>query len=61
MTLGSFHHGAFYIQEYVQQAGPRYPLVCRRGRDDLRDLPRLAALDHQHGAGRRGEQLPGDA
>ncbi len=48
VTLGSFHHGAFYIQEFVQQAGTRHPLLRRRRRDDLRHLPRLAALDHEH-------------
>ena len=36
-----------------QQAGPRHPLLRRRRRDDLRHLPRLAALDHQHRPRRR--------
>ena len=58
VTLGSFHHGAFYIQEFVQQAGAGHPLLRRRRRDDLRHLPRLATLDHQHGARRRCQQLP---
>ena len=60
-VLGTYHHSIFYIQEYIAQAGPRYSRLCRRRRDHLRHLSQLAALDLQHGARRRIQQLPGDA
>jgi hypothetical protein len=43
------------------QAGTGHPLIRGRRRDDLRDLPRLAPLDHEHRPGRGGDQLPGHA
>ena len=60
-VLGSYHHSIFYIQEYVTQAAARHPRLCGRQRDHLRHLPHLRALDHQHGARRQGDQLPGHA
>ena len=60
-TLGSYQHSIFYIQEYVEQAGPRHPGLRDRRRDHLRHLPAVRSLDHQHGPRRCGEQLPRDA
>ena len=61
VTLGSFHHGAFYIQEYVEKAGRDIrafvvgdETICAIYRDSR-------ALDHQHRPRRRGQQLPGHA
>ena len=60
VTLGSFHHGAFYIQEFVRKPGRDIrsfvvgdETICAIYRD-------VAALDHQHRSRRRGQQLPGD-
>ena len=58
-VLGSYHHSIFYIQKYVEKRGPRHPGLRRRRRVHRRDLPDVAALDHQHGARRPGDRLPG--
>ena len=60
-TLGSYHHSIFYIQEYVKKPGRDIRAFQVGAGDDLRDLPHLAELDHQHGARRLVEQLPGHA
>ena len=60
-TLGSYHHSIFYIQEYVKKPGRDIRAFQVGRRDDLRDLPHLAELDHQHRARRLVEQLPDHA
>ena len=44
-----------------EEAGPRHPRVPGRAGNDLRDLPHLAELDHQHRPRRLVEQLPDHA
>ena len=53
-TLGSYQHSVFYIQEYIQKPGPRYPRHGGRRRDGVRHLPQLIPLDHQHCPRRAG-------
>ena len=60
-TLGSYHHSIFYIQEYVQKPGRDIRAFQVGPGDDLRHLPHVAELDHQHGARRLVEQLPDHA
>ena len=51
-TLGSYHHSIFYIQEYVKKPGRDIRAFQVGPGDDLRDLPHLAELDHEHRARR---------
>ncbi len=57
--LGSVQHSVFYIQEYIQKPGRDIRAFVVGDQTIYRHLPQIAALDHQHGARRRGRSLPG--
>ena len=56
--LGSYHPFDLLHSGVHRQAGIRHSLLRCRRRNDLRHLPHLRPLDHQHGPGRQGVELP---
>ena len=59
-TLGDYNHHVYYVQEYVDKPGSRYPGIRRRRSHYRRHLSRIQSLDHQYGARRVGIELPGN-
>ena len=59
--LGGVNHQIFYIQEYIQKPGRDIRAFVIGDETDLRHLPHLRKLDHQHRPRWGSLELPGHA